>query len=431
MDGNEIAKKVLETYASFDSYEDHGVIREPSSYSPTEGWFRTWFMKPDQLLFQWDTYAEGEDKTTLMIKGGRAQLLNSERVHDLRRNSKVLMDLEKVHDSRIPLSLTGGTTFGMSDSVLPLLVTKPDRPLWPNKRVGRLRDEEIDGEPCFQLREIYRPIRYWISQNDFTVRRCEGEGVLEVNMVERALMNSVVFLANLRPTFKKEFEKVFKKLDAPSVWTYKTVKFNHLTKETFPKFEFKNVQMIVVALMVALGTSACRPPSINMAVMEKVGTRCPETTNRIEKLGRCAPIADPFGALQRERLKLKPEETAYVYRADLKMQPVRSEYSFVILDKVDEDAFLELSGLEPVNYDISNADVRKKFASWKRDYGAVLQGANCEALWLRFKDVNASNVDQLAKEICEFCPDIEGQGETREEVKARLLNYRQCDFWWD
>jgi hypothetical protein len=135
MDASEISNRVKETYESFESYEDSGWIR--GFRGGSDGWFRTLFMRPDQLLFEWSNCGSEDSKQTLIVKGNKAQILHSKEVWALHKKnkalSKTMSDLEKVMTDRMPLSFAGGTSHGLSDMVVPLLVSDPRRPCWPRK----------------------------------------------------------------------------------------------------------------------------------------------------------------------------------------------------------------------------------------------------------------------------------------------------------
>ncbi|BFM41128.1 DUF4253 domain-containing protein [Synechocystis sp. LKSZ1] len=57
------------------------------------------------------------------------------------------------------------------------------------------------------------------------------------------------------------------------------------------------------------------------------------------------------------------------------------------------------------NYDLDTADIIERLQKWDRDYGIVLSGVESDRLVVVFQQLPA-DLDSLAQEIYQFCPDI-------------------------
>lgn len=139
----------------------------------------------------------------------------------------------------LPMSMAAGTTFGMSDTILPLLVEKSGRPCFIYNKLALLRDESIDGELCYQLRDIYTPTRIWVSQKDFTVRRCESDGCAPLETIVRSFLSTTVcFAERLAPKSLPKEYKSYLEANNTLQWSYHNIQYNQPDLSSFPDFEF-------------------------------------------------------------------------------------------------------------------------------------------------------------------------------------------------
>ncbi len=58
-----------------------------------------------------------------------------------------------------------------------------------------------------------------------------------------------------------------------------------------------------------------------------------------------------------------------------------------------------------INYDISNEDVLKKLENWDSQYGIEIGDVTNESVIVMFNSL-PSDLEPLAKDIYEFCPDV-------------------------
>lgn len=235
MEVEEICERIKEAYKSFSSYQASGLIRKNQMVFEAKGWFRMYYLKPNQLLLEWSEYGS-DDELVLMIRGEKAQF-RYKTIPKKMKPIKKRADIEKVQHVHLPVSMVAGASSEVSDSFLPLLIERTDRPCFINKKLARLRDETIDGEPCFQLREIYHPTQVWVSQKDFTVRRCRTDGHPILNEIFQPTMKALVFITD---TFSRKPKKPPHDDDSMSEeWLFQNVQYNHLDENSFPKFEFE------------------------------------------------------------------------------------------------------------------------------------------------------------------------------------------------
>lgn len=172
MDVEEIRSRILSSYNSFSSYQDQGIISLRSfTGEKSSNHFRTLFLRPDRVLFEWGANDPGRKLFTLSIVGKEAEFKTFAIPENSRRLQKPLL---AVVDRTLRMLGPPLLSFGMCDNVVPILIQSPTKRCFINERLIRLDDEEVDGEPCFQVRVLYAPERFWISKNDFTVRQCRS-----------------------------------------------------------------------------------------------------------------------------------------------------------------------------------------------------------------------------------------------------------------
>lgn len=236
MDIGELKERVKLAYSSMQSYEDSGIIK-CNNFGRGDGWFKTEFMRPNLLRFEWCASSFEEDKYTILVKGEKARLKLPRRSQDLSKSIHGRVeDITTVH---MALSGTGGCSFGLTDTILPLLIDGARRPNFTREKLATLKDEVVDEELCYHVREIYQGFHVWISQSDFTVRRMRSDGCAVLNEALHtyysALMNVSQFF---NPRAMVLEEKHIASLESPMVsdWTLKRIKFNHLDSSIFEDF---------------------------------------------------------------------------------------------------------------------------------------------------------------------------------------------------
>lgn len=248
MDIADLKSKIKNAYASFESYEDSGTFESGASYH-TGGWFRTFFIgKPRQLLFEWSPKEGDDSKHVFMVKGDKAQLLQTKEMKERyvqgkfnfvpKEQFKQLEVVGKYSDIAPGLR---GITHTVSDFVVRTLAT--DKCSWTSEKYALMQDAVLNGESCYKLRKIYEPEIVWISKDDFTVRRCELDGMPILNASSRFLIMGSAKLFDLfsKKNRTDEAREFIERNMKTVVWTFKKVRYNHLTKENFPKFEFREL----------------------------------------------------------------------------------------------------------------------------------------------------------------------------------------------
>jgi hypothetical protein len=240
MDVEKIKANIKDAYKSFSSYEDAGSIKS-TYFSPEEnGWFKTFYRKPNQVRLEWSPSGRDDEKSILIVNGDKAQLLMSKELlaagNKNGKRTREIQDIQKVMPVNFPMSGAGGITFGMTDTILPLLVTESGRPCFVYNKIALLREEVADEEPCYVLREIFAPTKIWISQNDFTVRRCESGGHPLIDWVARGVMSSLTSITKcLNP--RSVPEKSALNFETTHIWTFGSIRYNH-AEHDFSDFAF-------------------------------------------------------------------------------------------------------------------------------------------------------------------------------------------------
>ena len=241
MDVEQIRKKIKETYDSFESYQDSGVIIS-ENFETGNGWFTTYFLRPNQLIFEFSNRSSKTDKQTLMVKGNECQLVGSGKNEYKASEPKGFAEVQRVMKDRWPLSGLGGVTAGMSDTILPMLIKDSGRSCFIDNKLALMKDEVIDDTPCYHIREILHPHHIWVSKDDFTVRRTQDYGYAPINEIQdgaiRLISKVSQFFTGKNP-LEKELSILYKLNDID--WQYTHVQYNHLNADTFPTFQFKDI----------------------------------------------------------------------------------------------------------------------------------------------------------------------------------------------
>jgi len=230
--------RIKDSYKSLSSYEDSGTIRRIEFGPERIGWFKTYFLKPNQVRFEWAGTEGEEDKSVLIVKGSKAQLHLSTWTLKLKKGKiKKIREFEEVMDLSTAMSMAGDKTQGVSDTFLPLLVENSGRPCFLDNKLALLRDEWVDDEPCYQMQElsVFGPRTIWVSQNDFTIRRCHIEGPPPFVTFPAGMImarRTIVDHKSLPP------EVTNLNLNSQE-WLFRSVQYNQLTEDSAPLFSFK------------------------------------------------------------------------------------------------------------------------------------------------------------------------------------------------
>lgn len=101
-----------------------------------------------------------------------------------------------------------------------------------------------------------------------------------------------------------------------------------------------------------------------------------------------------------------------------------------ILKSVDQFDILRIEKPDGINYDILPEDVFQRLEAWDQKYGIEIYGADYS--WVNLRIKSPIDIEQLALEIFEFCPDIIGHSEENVgEIEHYLSEGLILSFWWD
>jgi hypothetical protein len=133
--------------------------------------------------------------------------------------------------------------------------------------------------------------------------------------------------------------------------------------------------------------------------------------------------------------KQKIEEIVKVVGATDKYQLLRSSMNhedlFIIMsikNKLSIILDFELSGND---HEISIEKIYYKFSEWDEKYGIRILGISYDWIEFQFK-VTTNNIDDIANEIVELCPDTLEQGYgSKGAIKEILLKGDRIFLWWD
>jgi outer membrane lipoprotein-sorting protein len=169
MDGNEVVRRMAVAYESAKSYQDEGIVQssrssKPESYELINS-FKTYFVRPAQLRFQWNE-AEPGRRTQAYIIWSDGKTVQS---------YSHLMGLEKEKSLSSAVAGATGISRGAAHTVSTLLLREVSGfRLTEMERLTLLRKEYFEGVDCFVVRGYHPfgfPIDIWIGKSDFLLRR--------------------------------------------------------------------------------------------------------------------------------------------------------------------------------------------------------------------------------------------------------------------
>lgn len=102
-----------------------------------------------------------------------------------------------------------------------------------------------------------------------------------------------------------------------------------------------------------------------------------------------------------------------------------------LLKTTDEYDILIVQHTNGYNYDIGPEEIITKLKEWDKRYSLEIIGADLDWFEARFSKA-PDNIDVLAKEVYEFCPDVVDQGtETIEKLAQEMQTEKTLYCWWD
>ncbi len=108
-----------------------------------------------------------------------------------------------------------------------------------------------------------------------------------------------------------------------------------------------------------------------------------------------------------------------------------AEPSIVVLPRADQYALLAIKETNGANYGHDTAKVIAKLKEWEKEHPFDILGADFDWVEVQFREV-PKNLDALARQAYEFCPDAVDQGtQTLEALAAEIRRTRRLFLWWD
>ena len=97
----------------------------------------------------------------------------------------------------------------------------------------------------------------------------------------------------------------------------------------------------------------------------------------------------------------------------------------------DEMDILRWRGTNGINYDHTNQDIINKLEEWGKENPVRIVGVSFDWILFNFEHP-VKDVEQLAKEVYDFCPDVVEQGVgTMDELKHFIKKENGIYLWWD
>lgn len=126
--------------------------------------------------------------------------------------------------------------------------------------------------------------------------------------------------------------------------------------------------------------------------------------------------------------KLK-EKGYLLFRSDMNFGIDPDEVSVIKSD--DHFDILRFSGTDGINYGLYPIDIINKLKEWERIYPFQIIGADFDWVEVQFLKENM-DLDMLAKEIYEFCPDVVDQGTGTVDLLEKEMEQNNGFYlWWD
>ena len=98
-----------------------------------------------------------------------------------------------------------------------------------------------------------------------------------------------------------------------------------------------------------------------------------------------------------------------------------------------DDAYdmLRFEATNGANYDIFTEEIITRLKTWDKKYGLKFVGVGFDFVEADYSKTPV-DIDRLAEELYEFCPDIVDQGVgSIEELKRETINTKKLFLWWD
>ena len=188
----EIVEAVRTTYANCSYYRDKGTTNSFFGGGKHCLVFETEYKNPENLVLK--TYKEGEkdeeNMTVFSVSEGLVKKRYSKSTIDFIKASEErfkfvaflnsLFPKATFHSSELEKQAKGrpldsASLFGLCDyktneNVVYLLMPGHCKN-WTEERLLQLSDKIINGIDCYHIRCVYKPVQFWISKDDFLIRK--------------------------------------------------------------------------------------------------------------------------------------------------------------------------------------------------------------------------------------------------------------------
>jgi len=168
MNAESILKSVIEKYRSFSSYADVGTVETLPSQTKSEIEFKTYFMRPNKVRFDWRDW-HSLDKTTPADENA---------IWSNGKNSYAWFLGELEHEESLGLAMAGATGVSSCSVLMILQLLFPEcvetNSVWFEMQNMQIESQELTGLHCYHLVGTEtKPddTEAWISKEDLIVRR--------------------------------------------------------------------------------------------------------------------------------------------------------------------------------------------------------------------------------------------------------------------
>ncbi len=167
MNSDSILRKVQKTYLEFRSCSDRGTVDRIPPIGETSLDFRTYFVRPSMVRFEWSGPHFEElppDENIFCTNGEQVQMMFLNKL-------RFCSSLSNAMDCATGVS--SASVYQILKLLLPECL-EVNRIWYEMRNARRLEDEEISGWPCYHL--VGTSVKHddeevWISHDDFIVRR--------------------------------------------------------------------------------------------------------------------------------------------------------------------------------------------------------------------------------------------------------------------
>jgi len=227
MNAESVLKSVIEKYRSFASYADHGTVDRVPSASCESINFKTFFVRPNKVRFDWrDRHPHNN---TIWSNGKNSY-------------SWFLGELEQEENLELAMAGATGVSSGSVLMIVQLLFPESveTKSVWFEMQNMQMDQQEVNGLRCYHLVGTDRKpadTEAWISKEDLIVHRLISKSEITQEQAERRFAEMIEELKNLGIPKETWPKRPFRAEKYQTEYNYQEVKVNEPIADEIFEFD--------------------------------------------------------------------------------------------------------------------------------------------------------------------------------------------------